>query len=169
MERWKRYSYDEIAYGVWEKSSEEFCLSSDVEKLEARVEELEMKGAISPPDENGKRTMCLGFHETENVYEWAEFVPVEQFNALESRVKEMDAQCQTHELRSVRYDADMDNLRAENARLKADLVAVRERIKGLESIQMHGGTEGWRMSDTDYQAMSHTLAEIRRILNEKEE
>ena len=61
-----------------------------------------------------------------------------------------------------------ERLTAELAQVKADMRTVRERIKGLESIQIHGGTEGWRMCDYDYQAMSNTLAEIRRILNEKE-
>jgi len=64
--------------------------------------------------------------------------------------------------------SDVEKLEAELAQVKADLRTVRERIKGLESIQIHGGTEGWRMCDYDYQAMSNTLAEIRRILNEKE-
>jgi hypothetical protein len=96
------------------------CLSSDVEKLEARVEELEMKGAISPPDENGKRTMCLGFHETENVYEWAEFVPVEQFNALEARVKEMEDDLKS----TIESSNEMSD---SNGELTAELLALREK------------------------------------------
>jgi predicted RNase H-like nuclease (RuvC/YqgF family) len=68
MERWKRYSYDEIAYGVWEKSSEEFCLSSDVEKLEANI------GLLNT------------------------FITIrdERISVLEARVKEMEIQVREH-------------------------------------------------------------------------
>ena len=65
--------------------------------------------------------------------------------------------------------SDAEKLEVELTQAKADLRTVRERIKGLESIQIHGGTEGWRMCDYDYQAMSNTLAEIRRVLTQKEE
>jgi hypothetical protein len=103
MDKLKRY-YIHPSAGAIEDEDGTLCLSSDVEKLEANIDLLNTFITIRD----------------------------ERISVLEARVKEMDAQCQTHELRSVQHDADME---AKNARVKElELVEVNLRLRLSEAI-----------------------------------